>query len=745
MIEDSVGKGQSNDASEREEALRAIIDGIPHIAWATAADGAMLYINAKWREYTGNDGMNIEEIRAAIHPDDLPNVTASMVRSRETGVFVPYECRLKRYDGEYRWHRVRTSRVESVGAHGPKWIGTSTDVHEEVLALESLKESEDHHSFRLRSSVQIPWLAGPDGMIYEFSDPWLELTGMTLEEATVSQVTVLHPDDAPGMIERWMQSVSTGEPFAFEHRIRVASGEWRWMRSRAVARRDESGAIIRWYGSTEDIHESRAAQEELRRTRDSFGLAMKGAKLGWWARDLITNEVVWSPELEELFGLTVGTFKGTRKEFLDFILEDDRPMFTEAVNEALGRGGDYAVEFRFRRPDGTVGWMEGRGKAVYDEDGRPIKSHGVGMDVTERRAASEAQRQSEEQFRTIAEAVPHFIWAANPEGNSIYFNPQFLEYVGITLEQLQEKGWLDFIHPEDRQQAEREWEKAYQSGVAYASEFRIQGGQENEYRWFLSRAVPLRDSDGKIVRWYGILTDVHQQKEQAALLDRLVNERTAELEAAYREQEAFSYSVSHDLRTPLRSIIASARFLQEDFKDALPEEAKLMLDEQASSALRLARLIDDLLELSRVGRQELNRERIDFSSLLQRTAHSLANPHSVHFEIQEGMQVNGDVRLLRLVAQNLLENAAKFSPNGGTVRVGFEDDCFFVADEGVGFESQYVHKLFQPFQRLHSDAEFPGTGIGLATVRRIVERHGGRIWADSEPGQGAVFYFALPD
>ncbi|AIE85744.1 PAS/PAC sensor hybrid histidine kinase [Fimbriimonas ginsengisoli Gsoil 348] len=863
-------KTAEREQTERGEWLRRLIDAIPHIAWATHPNGAMMYINARWREYTGSDGMDLEQIRDAIHPSDLPAVMRGMARTRETGQPVPYELRLKRHDGEFRWFRVHPAPLSGNDGQPLGWIGTSSDVHEEVLARQSLVESEDHHRFRVESSPQIPWLAGPDGMIYEFGSQWLEFTGMSKEEAAASQMTVLHPDDAPGMIERWGQSLASGEPFDYLHRVRARGGEYRWVRTRAVARRDSDGAILRWYGTTEDIHASKSSEERLRQIQEALSLAMKGGRLGWWSRS--SDEVQWSPELEALFGLAPGAFQGNEGAFFEYVFEEDQSKIAGAVRTAVETGNDYAVEFRFRRSDGTHGWMEGRGKAIYDEAGAPVWLYGIGIDVTERKEAeealrgsesrlrslieqspvsiqtfapdglaltanrawqllwdadlknlagynirqdpqlfekgfsayiekafggnpvrippmlydpaetgrvgrarwvesraypvigaggeltevvllledvtsivesAEALRQSEDRFRTIAESIPQFIFGADADGNTDYCNPQYLEFLGLNATQISEGQWMSSVHPEDLESLIEAWNGALATGTSYETEARRLRASDGSYRWCRTMAKPIRDSEGRVVRWYGVVTDIHDQKEQERTLERLVRERTAELEAAYREQESFSYSVSHDLRAPLRAIAASARILEEDFGGSLPAEARRVLDRQSESAKKLAMLIDDLLQLSRVGRQEIERVPINLSKLFTEVSESIATPAGLHFEIQPGLSTEGDLRLIRLVAQNLLENAAKFSPDGGIIRVGKDSKGFFVSDLGVGFDMAHSTRLFQPFHRLHREEEFKGTGIGLATVRRIVERHQGQVWARSEPGKGATFWFTL--
>jgi len=229
-------------------------------------------------------------------------------------------------------------------------------------------------------------------------------------------------------------------------------------------------------------------------------------------------------------------------------------------------------------------------------------------------------------------------------------------------------------------------------------------------------------------------------------LNQRVRERTADLEAANSELEGFTYSVSHDLRAPLRAIISTSMMLLEDTKGILNDATRALLVRQAAAAKKVGCLIDELLKLSRITRQNLVFQTLDLGLIAADVVQELkddARAKDIVFEIQRGLEATGDARLMRLVLLNLIENACKFSPSQGHVTVGKEEVGFFVRDEGIGFEMTYADKLFQPFERLVNESQYPGTGIGLANVQRIVHRHGGRVWAESEPGRGATFYFTL--
>ncbi len=233
-------------------------------------------------------------------------------------------------------------------------------------------------------------------------------------------------------------------------------------------------------------------------------------------------------------------------------------------------------------------------------------------------------------------------------------------------------------------------------------------------------------------------------------LEKRVAERTTELMAANAEMEAFCYSVSHDLRAPLRAIMATSKMLIQDADHKLTDTEKGHLDRQSKAARRLADLIDDLLQLSRLGRADLRLDSVDMSSIAQACSIEVLSrqqSNNLQIEVQPDLHAKGDAGLLLIMLENLLENSCKYSPSGGTIHVGKcskkDQSMFFVRDQGIGFDMVYAPKVFRPFERLVRDDEYEGTGIGLAIVKRIVERHEGRIWCEAAPGEGATFYFTL--
>lgn len=354
-----------------------------------------------------------------------------------------------------------------------------------------------------------------------------------------------------------------------------------------------------------------------------------------------------------------------------------------------------------------------------------------------------ALKASEEKFRALSENNPLRIRRYDRNGRYLYANrvsddPDFEpdQIIGKTIREVVD-------NPELVELAERCIRQVFETGLPMQTEYQY---DKNSYAlWYLAPEFGL---DGQVI---SVITTTLDISERRRMEDEL-RARTLELQASNRELESFSYSVSHDLRAPLRALDGFSRILLDDFYDSLPEDGKGYLNRIREAAQQMSQLIDDMLRLSRITRAELHYNPVNLTEIAQRILETLRRDEptrTAQIHIQEGLATNGDEGLLRIVMENLLNNAWKFSAKadptqievGKTILEGKE--TFFIRDNGVGFNMAYADKLFGVFQRLHSPSEFPGTGVGLAIVQRVIHRHGGRIWVESAPGQGATFYFTL--
>jgi PAS domain S-box-containing protein len=368
-------------------------------------------------------------------------------------------------------------------------------------------------------------------------------------------------------------------------------------------------------------------------------------------------------------------------------------------------------------------------------------------------------RRREQSFHELADAMPQMVWTVLADGSTGYVNRQLVEYTGMAANDVKAWSWGVGLHPEDLEPCLRAWTAALRTGMPYNAECRIRRAADGVYRWHLARAVPMRDPRGQVLQWFATSTDIDAQKqaenearELAALLEKRVEERTEQLVAANKELEAFSYSVSHDLRAPLRAVDGFSRILQEDYDEKLDDEGRRVLNVIRNSSQEMGRLIDDLLAFSRLGRSELSGANIDMSALVRSVLDEMRRESGTlpELDVQALPSSHGDSSLLRQVWINLISNAVKFSAKVEHPRIeigGYPEGAarvYYVKDNGAGFDMKYYDKLFGVFQRLHRSDEYPGTGVGLAIVQRVVSKHGGKVWAQGAVKQGATFFFTLP-
>lgn len=390
-----------------------------------------------------------------------------------------------------------------------------------------------------------------------------------------------------------------------------------------------------------------------------------------------------------------------------------------------------------------------------------------GKDITDERKAEMALRESEEKHRLLFETMIQGVVYQDSEGNIISANPSSEKILGLTIDQMKGRTSMD-----------SRWRAIHEDGTDFPGDIHpsmislktgnivsnvlmgVFNPNYGEYRWININAVPLfKNNSKKPYLVYTTFEDITERKKSEAEilkyqnhLEDLVAERTARLEIINKELEAFSYSVSHDLRAPLRAIDGFGQALDEEYGNELGEEGKHYLKRIRNATIKMGNLIDDMLKLSRISRSTMKYEEVNLSQMTGEILSELkkSDPkREVKIKIVKDAIVNGDSGLLRIMLENLLNNAWKFTSKKENSIIEFgilvkeEKNIYFIRDNGVGFDMEYADKLFTPFHRLHSDEEFTGTGVGLANVNRIINMHGGKIWAEGKVGEGATFYFTI--
>jgi len=354
-------------------------------------------------------------------------------------------------------------------------------------------------------------------------------------------------------------------------------------------------------------------------------------------------------------------------------------------------------------------------------------------------ALSEAEK-ARKRFHFMAESMPQKIFTAEPSGNIDYFNQQWTEFTGLSFEQIQNWGWTQFIHPDDLEENIRLWQQSIATGEPFHLQHRFRRA-DGIYRWHLSRAHAMRDAQGKISMWIGSNTEIHEQKE-----------KEEELRRANDDLQQFAYSASHDLQEPIRNVAVYSEVVARRYSKVLDAEGQKFLGFLTEGGRRLATLVDDLLAYTRAGAVEGLPGTVNAGSVLQQTLATLGEAIRENHAIVTAdplPEVHIGEAHLQQVFQNLIGNALKYrNEDSPRIHISATNQGaawrFAVEDNGIGIDPQYKEKIFGVFKRLHREQKYGGTGIGLAICQRVVERYGGRIWVDSAPGKGAIFYFTLP-
>lgn len=404
---------------------------------------------------------------------------------------------------------------------------------------------------------------------------------------------------------------------------------------------------------------------------------------------------------------------------------------------------------RTRRPvRGEVPFNGTNGRRVYDyifvpvigADGEVEAVAGTTRDITERKLSEEVVRESADRLRFMAESMPQKIFTAKPTGEVDYFNRQWLEFTGLTFDEIKDWGWTQFIHPDDVEENVQAWRHSIESGEPFQFVHRFRR-VDGFYRWHLSRAFPMRDAAGKVSMWIGSNTDIHEEKEKEEDLRR-TNE----------DLNQFAFTASHDLQEPLRMITSYSQLLVRRYGSQFDENASQYARYITESAQRMTELLNDLLSYARAGADTDGMvEVVDFNAI---AAEAVENLQASIAETGATVicdplpQVHGRQAHFVQLVQNLISNALKYrSEQPPDIHISAEQVRgrwrFAVTDNGIGIDPKYHQNIFGVFKRLHNRS-IPGTGIGLAICQRVVERYGGRIWVESHAGHGATFYFTLP-
>jgi diguanylate cyclase (GGDEF)-like protein/PAS domain S-box-containing protein len=562
------------NASSAAKALEIILSGIVQPVIVKDRAHRFVFLNDAACSLIGRSR---EELIGRVDHDFLPKEQADSFWAVDDEVFSTGEDRrveenITASDGTIRTLVTHKRLVALPGTAGEELfiVAVISDITELRRSEAELRESEEHYRHSVELNPQIPWTADPHGNIISASSRWHELTGIPVEEGLGrGWIAALHPDDLPPTQQNWLCSVTSGKPFDTEYRLRLPDGNYRWFRARATARHSEDGTILRWYGTLEDIHESKLATQILRDRERQLATVFGQTMVGILHRGLNNEVLMVNQRFCDLVGRTREELDGLPMK--DFTHPEDFPrnlaVWEEHQKHGTKHGTPFQIEKRYVRPDGTATWCAVSVSFVRDENGDVISTITVAQDIDERKRAEEQSRESQENFRYLVELNPQIPWIADPDGRTIEISSRWLALTGLSREEvLAADGWAKAVHPDDLESATRKWAHSVATGEPLDDEFRLRAA-DGSYRWFRARATARRDETGAIVRWYGAEEDIHDRK---------------------LAEEHLRWAAYHDPLTGL----PNRRLFQERLRQAL--------DRAAASHQRVGLLIIDLDDFKQI-------------------------------------------------------------------------------------------------------------------------------------------------
>jgi PAS domain S-box-containing protein len=712
--------------------------------WRVDLANGLLDGSPLMRRFFGIEGPTSQEaIRSLIHSEDRATVTRAFAEFHRTGRYEA-EFRVTGSDGRERWIFTRGELMRDEEGESVSLDGVAVDITERRLTAQALADERARVDATLELAGVATWAWNASENRVQSNPVLRRFFGIPDEQEfnlpLLDFLLSIHPEDRGRVSTAIGESVATGESYEAEYRVIDDGGKERWVLARGQlmpGTETLSGVLV-------DVTQRKAAEAALDAERKQFRSLL----------DEVPAHVVtlMGADLRyEFANRAFLQFLGRPADFLGQRADEAWPVPPEhiAMLQSIYASGETAygseVPVPYPSDPSRVAYFDFIFQPLRDAEDNVNGIFVHSLDVTDKLLARRQVAESEERFRIVARATRDAVWDWNLRDDSVWWNEGISDMLGYTGLHPEPGWWLDRVHPDDRERVSETIRAAIAEGKDRWSD---------EYRFLKAdgSSIVVEDrgfiifEEEKPVRMVGAMVDVTERRMAQRRLETMVADRTAELREAVKEAEAFNYSISHDLRTPLRAISSTSQILLEDAGENLGAYHQELLQRQVHNARRLGLLIDQLLLLSRLGRVEMVRSELDLTELARSVVDEVDQAQGTgdcDVDVQEGMCAEGDAALIRLVLMNLIENACKFSRGQGPVKVRQEGGVFSVSDQGIGFDMKYASKLFLPFERLVRESDFPGTGIGLANVERIVRRHGGQVWAESEPGKGTTFYFTL--
>lgn len=643
-------------------------------------------------------------------------------------------------------YRTQTRRIEGV-------VVTFSDITELRSATEELRQKSARLDAALRAARGAVFEQNlVTGRVTFYGDQWARLLGeepssLPLVErfgAWLAERVAAEDQDRFSTLMDATHFDGAGPPPRSELRMKHRDGSWIWVQALSeVSSRTPEGHPREIITLMVDITGLKNVEAALRESEARFRIMADGLPLIVWVHNAEAQLISVNATFREFFGLPDEELPVD--QWTELLHPDDRKGYVDNFEACLRDGRPFHAEARTRHADGTWRWIESWGRPRLSHDGRRLGMVGSSADITDRKQVEHELEESELRFRSMADNISPLAWMADGTGHVFWYNKRWYEYTGSTFEDVEGLRWKAYHHPDHLDRVVERFSGCLETGEPWEDTFPLRSA-DGKYRWFLSRALPIRDDAGRILRWFGTNTDVTDQRRLEV-----------DLKESSRQKDHFLAMLGHELRNPIAAIKGAADLLEGDEVDeALVHKSRSVLNRQTR---HMARLLDQLLETSRIvtGKIRLLRTRVDLTQIVRNVADdALHRPENrnrtISLDLPDGpVFVIGDSVRLTQIFDNLLSNATKYTRGGGRIwlRLGAQDEFahFEIADDGMGIDPELLPRVFDVFQQASQDLDRGegGLGLGLALVKSLTELHGGEVEAFS-PGRlrGARFELRLP-
>ena len=613
-----------------------------------------------------------------------------------------------------------------------------SEVTDQVLARKNVEESEERLRLATETTRLGTWEFLPQTGKLTWSDECKRIYKFPLEKEVDYELFSEHifPDDkdfAQNAIEKAMDPAGPGS-YDIEYRIiRFTDKSVRWIRAQGKVFFNESKPV-KFIGTVLDITEAKIKEEILRLNEQRLRLAVESGRLGTYELDVVNSKIIYSARLAEIFGFSSDT-KKTHMDLRNALHPDDVHIREEA-HETAKKTGYLFYEARVIWQDKSVHWLRLNGNIVFDKSGNALRMYGTVLDITEQKEKENLLKESQEKFELIADAIPHMIWEIELDGKISYINKQWMDWSGLSLDDINNGGWSSVIHPDDLDKVAHGWAHAFENKVVYIGECRFKN-QAGGYSWFTLKTTPVKNENGDIRLWIGTATDIHDKK------------------ITEQHKDEFISMASHELKTPVTTIKAYAYIAESILETKGDEQTLGIVKKMGNQVNKLTELIEDLLDITKIqqGKLVYKESAFDINELVKEIVDDMQKTsatHKIKIQLDATAIVNSDKDKLGQIINNFISNAIKYSPKADNiiVRSQLKKDGveLSVQDFGIGISKREQKNIFKQFYRVSegSQSTFPGMGIGLYICSEIIAKLGGRIWLESTVDNGSVFYAWLP-